>query len=85
MSAAQVKGELHREIGLAIRLRNPGFAWVWDQTGAQMDYERQCRFLASGVLNVSSGMTTTELREYLDAIKAKAAEAGWALTEPRQQ
>lgn len=67
-SALDVKGEMHRKFGLAIRLRNPQFAWVWHQTGAPLDYEKQCKLLACGALNVSSGMTTKELKEYADEI-----------------
>ena len=69
VTAFDVKGELHRKFGLPIRLRNPQFAWVWHQTGAALDYEKQCKLLACGVLNVSSGMTKKELKEYADEIQ----------------
>ncbi len=83
-TADGTKGRLHREIGLPIRLRNTQFAWVWGQTGAGLPYEKQCALLASGCLNVSSGMTTKELREYLDAIEVKYRAQGVALTNPEE-
>lgn len=86
VSADTVKGELHRRIGLDIRLRNSKFAFVWGSLGAgNWAYEQQCGFLASGILNVSSGMTTGELKEYLDAIEGLAAENGWRLTQPKER
>lgn len=63
-----IKGQAHRKYAVPIKLASDEkFAWVWKQTGALMDYERQCKFLASGVLNISSGMTKAELQSYLDA------------------
>lgn len=85
MDASQVKGEMHRQFGLSIRLRNEQFAWVWAQTGARLTYEKQCKLLAAGVLGVSSGMTTKELKEYLDAIQRHAAEQGLVLVNPDER
>lgn len=82
VSADQVKGEMHRRIGLPIRLKDERFAWIWDRTGADMPYEKQCSFLASGILNVSSGMSTKQLNEYIDALVDYASQRGWALTVP---
>lgn len=63
-----VKGECHRRWGVSIRQRDIVFAWVWERTGSHLDYERQCKLLASGALNVSSKMNTAELSEYMTAI-----------------
>lgn len=84
VDANQVKGEMHRRFGLDIRLRNPQFAWVWEQSGAKLDYERQCAALGSGVFGVSSGMSTKELKEYLDALADYAAGQSWVLTMPKE-
>ena len=78
----QVKGECHHKYGLPIKRRDEQFAWVWKQTGEQLSYEQQCKYLASGVLNVSSSMTVTELTEYMDAMKRDYAEQGVYLTDP---
>lgn len=80
-----VKGEMHRKHGLSIRLRNPQFAWVWDKTGAHLPYEKQCSVLASGVFSISSGMTTKELKEYMDAIEQDCAEQGISLPQPEDR
>ena len=82
VSLDDVKGEMHRRFGLDIRLRNPQFEWVWNQSGAKLSYEKQCAALGSGVFGVSSGMTTKELKKYLDALHAYATEQGWRLTIP---
>ena len=85
MTLDQVKGEMHRRFGLSIRRQDARFDWVWKQCGADdWPYEQQCRFLASGVLNVSSGMTTKELKQYLDALEHHAREQGWILTMPKE-
>lgn len=78
----QVKGECHHRYGLPIKRRCEQFAWVWKQTGERMDYEAQCKYLASGVLNVSSSMSVKELTEYMDAMRHDYAEQGIYLTDP---
>lgn len=85
MTAADVKGICHREYGLPIRLRNNQFAWVWERSGAKMTYEQQCKFLASGVLNISSGMSTAELKEYLDTMQQAFLKQGVALVIPEDR
>lgn len=84
VDAHDMKGICHREFGLPIRLRNTQFAWVWEQTGARMTYEQQCNLLASGVLNISSGMTTGELKEYLDTVQRHFLLKGYDLTDPEK-
>lgn len=83
--ATQIKGECHRKWGLTIRLRDPKFAWVWKHSGEKLSYEKQCKLLASGVLNVSSGMSVAELSEYMDAILRDYREGGIYLTDPELQ
>lgn len=80
-----VKGECHRRWGLMIRMRNPQFAFIWNSTGAKMDYEKQCKLLASGVLSVSSGMEDKELREYLNEVSRHFRGEGFRLTEPEER
>jgi len=82
MTAVQIKGQCHHRHGLPIKRRNEQFAWVWKQTGEKLNYEQQCRYLASGTLNISSGMTVKELTEYMDAMKIDYAEQGVFLTDP---
>ena len=64
MTAVDVKGELHHEFALPIRLRDEQFEYVWARTGAQLSYEQQKALLASGTLGVSSKMTTKELKDF---------------------
>lgn len=81
----EVKGQCHRRWGLSIRLRDPQFAWVWRHSGASLNYEQQCSLLASGVLNVSSGMTVKELSEYMDSMARQYRSQGLTLTDPKPQ
>jgi len=83
--ALDVKGACHRRWGLAIKMRDPQFAWIWERTGAKLDYEKQCSLLASGVLNVSSSMTAKELSEYLDDMSRHYRTNGYYLTDPELQ
>jgi len=82
MTATQIKGQCHHRYGLPIKRRNEQFAWVWKQTGEKLTYDQQCKYLASGTLNISSGMTVKELTEYMDAMKIDYAEQGVFLTDP---
>ena len=81
-TAAQVKGQCHYKYGLIIKRRNEQFAWIWKQTGALMNYEKQCGLLASGQLNISSSMSVKELTEYMDAMTAEYRGQGVFLTDP---
>lgn len=83
--ASEVKGFCHRQWGLPIKLRDEQFAWVWSQSGQRLGYERQCALLASGVLNVSSSMTTKELKEYMDAMQRHFLGEGVRLTNPDRE
>lgn len=83
--ATTIKGQCHRRFGLTIRLRDEGFAWIWERTGAHMPYEKQCRLLGSGILGVSSKMTKPEFTEYMEAMRQHYAEAGIHLTDPEAQ
>jgi hypothetical protein len=65
-----VKGECHHRWGLPIKMRYVQFAWIWERTGAHLDYEKQCAFLACPEIKVSSAMTVKELSEYMDAMQA---------------
>lgn len=80
-----VKGEAHYAYALPIRLRDEKFAWVWERSGANLPAEKQRALLASGVLGVSSGMTTKELKEYLDQIYIAYTQAGVRLTTPEDR
>lgn len=82
LDAIEVKGICHRRWGLAIKLRDPQFAWIWERTGARLSYEKQCKLLASGVLNVSSSMSVDELSEYMEAMSRHFRSDGVALTDP---
>lgn len=82
LDALEVKGMCHRKWGLTIKTRCPQWAWVWERTGAKMPYEKQCKLLASGVLNVSSSMTVDELSEYLEAMGRHFRSEGVPLTDP---
>jgi hypothetical protein len=81
-TAMQVKGECHNEYALAIKMRDPQWAWVWVRTGAILDYEQQCRALTSGVFYVSSGMSVPELSEYMEAMSQAYRSKGFRLTDP---
>ena len=80
-----VKGECHRKYGLPIRIRDVQWAWVWNNSAASLSYEKQCKVLASGVFNVSSGMTSPELKSYMDAMARDYLAAGVALTIPKDK
>lgn len=80
--ALEVKGECHREWGLTIRLRDPVFAWIWEKSGAGLPYEKQCKLLASGALNISSGMSVEELSEYMEGMSRRFRSEGVRLTDP---
>jgi len=81
-SALDVKGEVHRDLGLHIRLRDPQFNWVWQRTGALLDFEKQAKILASGVFDFSSAMSVKELSEYMDEISRFYEAKGVRLTHP---
>ena len=81
-TAQDVKGECHRDLGLTIRLRDKQFNWVWQETGAKLNREQQAALLASGCLNLSSEMSTKELREYMDLIEQQYRPQGVNLTVP---
>jgi len=83
-SALDVKGECHRDLGLVIRLRDPQFNWVWARTGALLDYEKQSKMLASGVLDFSSAMSTADLSAYMDEISRFYEAKGVRLTRPNE-
>jgi len=82
VDADDVKGMCHRRWGLTIRLRDDVFAWMWKHTGANLPYEKQCKYLASGALNVSSAMNADELSEYLDSMSRHFRSEGVRLTDP---
>lgn len=80
--AVQVKGECHHRWGLAIKRRDTQWAWVWDRSCGALDYEKQCKALASGVFQVSSSMSVKELGEYMDALFRHYTAEGVRLTDP---
>lgn len=77
-----VKGDCHVEYGLAIRLRDPVFAWVWARTGAHLTPEEQRRFFAKKGLPMSSVMKLPELNEYMTAMSKDYRAEGVYLTDP---
>lgn len=81
-SAREVKGEAHRDIGLTYKLREPVFAWVWAQTGANLSPEKQAKYLASGAVTFSSTMSRENLREYMADIERTYRAQGVPLTIP---
>jgi len=83
-TAMQVKGECHKVYGLPIRLRDEAFAWVWNKVGADRTYEQQCRIFERGIFAMTSAMTTTELKEYMDAMHTHYRQQGVHLTEPEE-
>lgn len=84
-TALQVKGECHKEYGLVIKLRDAQWAWVWNRSAAHLDHEKQCKVLASGVFTVTSGMTSTELTEYMDPMAQDYRARGYRLTQPEDK
>lgn len=82
LDALEVKGMCHRQWGLTIKLRCPQFSWIWERTGVHLTYEKQCKLLASGVLNVSSSMSVDELSEYMEAMSRHFRSDGVYLTDP---
>jgi hypothetical protein len=85
LSASQAKGQCHHEYGLPIRLRDPQFAWLWNNSAAKLDYEKRCAVLASGQFQISSKMNTKELSEYMDSMHAEYNQRGIYLTIPEDQ
>ena len=81
-SADAVKGRCHIQYGLPIKMRDAQWAWVWNQAPPNLNYEQKCKLMASGVLTVSSGMTTTELTEYMNAMQRDYLARGVNLTIP---
>lgn len=84
-TALDVKGQCHLEMGVPIRMRNQQFAWIWERATAGMTYEKKTRLCASEILAISSGMTTRELREYLDQIEQLYRPLGVPLVIPREK
>ena len=85
MTMMQVKGHCHMEYGVPIRLQDDVFAWVWSKTGAKLPYEKQCKYLASGELKISSAMNISQLSEYMTAMARDYRERGVVLTDPKMQ
>lgn len=85
LDSHEVKGMCHRQWGLTIRMRDEVFAWVWKRSAADLPYEKQCALLASGRLQVSSGMTTDELSEYMEAMSRHFRLQGVYLTDPEMR
>lgn len=77
-----VKGECHHKWGLTIRQRDPGFLYVWTKATDCMDYEQECKLLASEILSVSSAMSVDELSEYMGALACEYRSQGVRLTDP---
>lgn len=90
--ATTVKGQCHHKWGVPIRSRDAQWLFMWEAFKEKVSrmtlppnktaYEVECAALASGNLKVSSGMTTKELKEYLDAMSAEYRAQGIKLTEP---
>ena len=85
MSASEVKGCCHHEYGLPIRLRDPQFAWLWNNSAAKLPYEKRCAVLASGQFQISSRMNTKELSEYMDAMDRTYTGLGVHFTKPEDR
>lgn len=83
-TASEVKGQCHHEYGLPIRLRDPQFAWLWNNSAGKLDYERRCKVLASGQFQVSSKMTVAEFSEYMTAMQRDFEARGIQLTRPEE-
>ena len=82
MTLLDVKGECHHKYGLVIRMSDPVFNWVWGKTGANLTYEKQCKYLASETIAVSSAMTVPELRGYMNDMSRDYRAEGFHLTDP---
>lgn len=78
----EVKGQCHRKYGLAIRLRDDQFAFVWKRVSLGMSYEQECKLLASGILRVTSDMNAKEFAEYMDPMAHDYRAEGFRLTDP---
>jgi len=81
-TVSDIKGQCHHEYGLPIRLRDKEFAWLWNNSAANLTYEQRCKVLASGQFQISSKMTTAELSEYMDAMSRDYSARGIQLTRP---
>lgn len=81
-----VKGVCHVDIGVPIRTRDDNqFAWVWDRLTQGMTYEQKCKLCQKEILAVSSGMTTKQLAEYINALQAEYLPRGAMLTQPEDR
>ena len=81
-TASDVKGQTHMHWAVGIRCRDPQFEWLWERATRELTYEQKCKVCESGIFAISSGMTTPEMREYMDEIKKHYTSAGVTLTEP---
>lgn len=82
---AQVKGDCHYKWGLPIRLRDPQFAWLWNESAGKLSEERQRKVLQTRCFAISSGMNKADLTEYMDEISADYVPRGVRLTDPEMR
>ena len=82
ISAKDVKGLCHVTYGVPIRMRDPVWSRVWHKMFAPLTWEQQCFLFSQGILSMTRDMTTTELREYMDAMSADYRAQGVVLTDP---
>lgn len=77
-----VKGQCHHKYALSIRMADPIFLWIWQRTGEGLSYEKQCAFLASEAVKVSSAMNVSELNGYMNDMSRDYRAEGFLLTDP---
>jgi hypothetical protein len=80
----EAKGQCHLRWGVPIRMRDNQWAWIWLRATDGLTFEQKCKVCESGVFAISSGMTTKELKEYIDALQAEYLPLGARLTIPTE-
>lgn len=83
-TAAEVKGESHLRWGVPIRLRDEKWAWLWERATKDLTYEQRKAVCESGVFAISSGMTTKQLKEYIDGLHGEYLPMGVRLSIPEK-
>ena len=91
----RVKAECNAQFGVPIRIREPLFAWVWENSLGKLDHEKQVAFFErqyrlekSGdedegeIFYMTSKMSKPQMTEYMNAMSRTYSEMGVQLRWP---
>jgi hypothetical protein len=84
MSMAELEAEWKLRHGIPILLaENETFAADWEATGAKCTYERQLTWMP--MINVTSQMTMTQMKRYLDTIEHECLTNAIEITDTEER